>query len=162
MKPRVGSKLPTLRGSLRGALLAVLIAAPGLTLAADGITVRDAWVRAAPPGSTVLAAYLGIDNHTASAQALSGASSPQFKRVEIHRTEIKNGIVGMSTPPRVAIPAHGTLNFAPNGYHLMLIEPHQALRIGDHVELRLQFDGHPAQVLRAPVRADHTMHHSHH
>jgi periplasmic copper chaperone A len=136
------------------ALLAALLTVPGVALAADDIAVHDAWVRAAPPGATVLAAYLTIDNHSASAQALSGASSPQFERVEIHRTEIKNGVASMSAQPRVAIPAHGTLSFAPDGYHLMLIGPRKALHTGDHVELRMQFDGHPPQLIHAPVRAD--------
>jgi len=150
------------------ALLALLTTTPSLTLAADDIAVHDAWVRAAPPGATVLAAYLIIDNHSASAQTLSGASSPQFDSVEIHRTEVKNGVASMSAQPHVAIPAHGTLKFAPNGYHLMLIGPRKALRPGDHVELSMQFDGRPAQLIHAPVRAaadepaDDTMQHHHH
>ena len=149
------------------ALLALLFTAPGLTLAADDIVVHDVWVRAAPPGATVLAAYLNIDNRSASAQALSGASSPQFDSVEIHRTEIKNGVASMSAQPRVAIPAHGSLSFEPNGYHLMLIGPHKALHAGDHVELHVQFDGQPDQLIHAPVRADDApaddmTHHHHH
>jgi len=149
------------------ALLALLLTAPGLSLAADHIAVHDAWVRAAPPGTTVLAAYLTIDNHSTNAQTLSGASSPQFESVEIHRTEVKNGVASMSAVPRVAIPAHGTLRFEPNGYHLMLIGPRKALLAGDHVELRVQFDGQPAQVIHAPVRADaepadDAMQHHHH
>ncbi len=145
------------------ALLAVLITTPSLTLAANDIAVHDAWVPAAPPGAMVFAAYLTIDNHTATAQTLTGASSPQFDSVEIHRTEIKNGVASMSAEPRIAIAAHGTLSFAPNGYHLMLIGPRKALHTGDHVELRVWFAGQPAQVIRAPVRADDdTMQHHHH
>lgn len=149
------------------AALAMLLITPGLTRAAADIAVHDAWVRAAPPGVTVLAAYLTIDNHSASAQTLSGASSPQFASVEIHRSEIRNGVASMSAQPRVAIPAHGSLSFTPNGYHLMLIGPRTALHAGDHVELHLHFDGQPAQRIRAPVRADtapdaDTMQHHHH
>jgi len=136
--------------------------------AADDINAHDAWVRAAPPGATVLAAYLTIDNHSAQPQALGGARSPQFDSVEIHRTEIKNGVASMSALARVVIAAHGTLSFDPNGYHLMLIGPRQALHAGDHVELQLQFDGHAAQTIHAPVRADDApaadtpQHHQHH
>lgn len=149
------------------ALFALLITIPGLTQAADDIAVHDAWIPAAPPGATVLAAYLTIDNHTATAQTLSGASSPQFESIEMHRTEIKNGVASMSAEPRIAIPAHGTLRFAPNGYHLMLIGPRRALHAGDHVELRVRFDGQPTQLIHAPVRAadapaDDMMQHHHH
>ncbi len=149
------------------ALFALLCTAPGLTQAATDIVVHDAWVPAAPPGATVLAAYLNIDNHSAGTQTLSGVSSPQFASVEIHRTEIRNGVASMSAQPRVAIPAHGRLSFAPNGYHLMLIGPRTALHAGDHVELHLQFDGQPVQQIHAPVRAaaepaDTMMQHHHH
>ncbi len=136
------------------AALTLFCATPTPTLAADVIAVHDAWVRAAPPGATVLAAYLTIDNHSADAQVLSGASSPQFARVEIHRTEFKNGVASMNAQPRVAIPAHATLSFAPDGYHLMLIGPRNPLRAGDHVELRIRFDGHVDQWIHAPVRTD--------
>lgn len=135
--------------------------------AADDIKVHDAWVRAAPPGATVLAAYLTIDNHSAKPQALSGASSPQFDSVEIHRTEIKDGVASMIAQPSITIATHGTLSLTPNGYHLMLIGPRQALHTGDHVELQLQFDGSAAQTIHATVRADDapaadTMQHQHH
>ena len=134
--------------------------------AGDDIHIHDAWVRAAPPGATVLAAYLTIDNHSAQPQVFDGASSPQFDSVEIHRTEVKNGIASMSAQPRVAIAAHGRLNFEPNSYHLMLIGPRQALHADDQIELRLQFDGHAAQTIHAAVRADDApaagmMHHHH-
>lgn len=138
----------------RLALIALLLTAPGLSLAADTIAVHDAWVRAAPPGIKVLAAYMTIDNHSTNAQTLSSVSSPQFRSVEIHRTEIKDGVASMSAAPSLAIPAHGTLSFSPNSYHLMLIGTRQTLRAGDQVELRLQFDGQPVQTVHAPVRAD--------
>ena len=135
-------------------LLALLITTPSLALAADDIKVNDAWVRAAPPGATVLAAYLTIHNKSAGEQVLSGVSSSQFKSVEIHRTEIKDGVASMSAEPRITIPAQGTVTFAPNGYHLMLIGPRESLRVGDHVELSLQFDGQLALLVYAPIRAD--------
>lgn len=149
-------------------ITALLVGLAPAAQAADDITIHDAWVRAAPPGATVLAAYLIIDNHSAKEQVLSGASSPQFDSVEIHRTEVKNGVASMSAQPRVTIAAHGTLSFEPNGYHLMLIGPRQALHAGDHVELQLRFDGQTAQTIHAPVRADDapaadmTQHHHNH
>ena len=148
-------------------ITAVLTGLAVTAQAADDITVKDAWVREAPPGVTVLAAYLTIDNKSAKSQTLSGASSPQFDSVEIHRTEIKSGVASMVAVPRIAIDAQGTLTFAPNGYHLMLIGPRQPVHAGDHVELKLQFDDHAAQTIHATVRADDapatdTMQHQHH
>lgn len=138
-------------------LTALLLIGLAPTLqAAPEISAQNAWVRAAPPGVDVLAAYLSIDNHDAQPHTLSGVSSPQFDSVEIHRTEIKDGVATMIAEPRVAIPAHGNLKFEPNGYHLMLIGSRKALHAGDHVELQLQFENHAALQVRATVRADDT------
>ena len=51
-------------------ITAFLVGLAPATQAADDINTHDAWVRAAPPGATVLAAYLIIDNHSAKEQAL--------------------------------------------------------------------------------------------
>ena len=146
---------------------ALLLGACTLTAgAAEPISARDAWVRAAPPGVTVLAGYLTLENHGATPRALLGVSSPQFQSVEMHRTEVKDGVASMSAQTRLEIPAHGTLHFAPNGYHLMLMDLRQPLQPGGQVELRLRFDAGAPLLVHAPVRVDEQpaddMPHEHH
>jgi copper(I)-binding protein len=128
-------------------------------LAAGGITVTGAWVAEAPPGVQVMAGYLKIVNDGAAAAVLVGATSQDFDRVELHRTEIQNGVARMLHEMRLPIPAHGAVVFEPGGRHLMLIGPHRALKAGDRVPLTLRLaDGavlHSTADVRSALGASH-------
>ena len=140
-------------------LLATLGAA---THAATPLLVRDAWVQEAPPGATVLAAYLVITNPGAQAHTLVSASSPDFAAVEMHASRIIDGTASMTQLKDLAIPARGQQVFAPGGAHLMLLRPKRALRAGDPVRLRLHFKGAATLDVTAQVRrAEPDTHHHH-
>lgn len=100
---------------------------------------HSAWVREAPPGASVLAAYLTIENQGAKTETLVSVSSPDFAAAEIHVTEIKNDAASMRRLTSMAIPAHGRQVLAPNATHLMLMRPRRALHAGDNITLRLRF-----------------------
>lgn len=137
-------------------LLLVLAAcsAPG-----KGITVEDAWVRAsaAPSamgeavGMPTTAAYLRISNNSQQADRLVGAESPAARAVEIHQTSMQNDVASMQHMPSVEIPAGGSLEFKPGGYHLMLIDLVQPLAAGDEVEISLVFENAGKMTIRAVV-----------
>ena len=57
-----------------------------------------------------------------------GASSPQFEMVEIHRTEIVDGMARMIPQDRLPVPAGGSVTLEPGGLHLMLIQAKQPLQ----------------------------------
>jgi len=52
----------------------------------------------------VLAGYLTLHNPGDRAVTVVGAESPDFERVEIHRTELRDGVARMrpGDPPRLA------------------------------------------------------------
>lgn len=131
---------------------------------AEQLSISDAWVREAPPTSQVLAAYLHIDNPGAKDVAIVGASSPQFATVELHRTEIVDGIARMVAQPRLVIPATGRVSLEPGGLHLMLIQSLKPLQRGDQVEIEFQLDSGATLKHQAEVRPgmDDAMDHSHH
>ena len=123
---------------------------------------HSAWVREAPPGASVLAAYLTIENPGPKTETLVSVSSPNFAAGEIHVTEIKDGTASMTHLTSMAIPAHGRQVLAPGGAHLMLIRPRRALHAGDNITLRLRFKS--GKTLNTPAtvtRAEHTPDHSH-
>ncbi|MHB8472852.1 MAG: copper chaperone PCu(A)C [Gammaproteobacteria bacterium] len=138
----------------RALIVVIFCLNAGAVAAAPDLEAHDAWVRAAPPGATVLAAYLTIENNSARGRVLRGVSSPRFERVEMHRSELKDGVATMSMQAHLAIAAHARLQFTPSAYHLMLIGPRQALHPGDSVVLQLHFDGGVRLPVRAVVRAD--------
>ncbi len=131
---------------------------------ADVLNVSNAWVREAPPTSQVLAAYLQIDNPGTQDIAINGASSPQFETVEIHRTEIVDGVARMIAQEQLVIPAGGSVTFEPGGLHFMLIQSLKPLQRGDHVMIQLRLSTGDNLQVHAEVRPgmDAEMDHSHH
>ena len=128
----------------RDPVFACLISALALVCTASeeaGVSVRDAWIREAPPGMTMMAGYMELRNNTSRPQVLVAASSPEFGSVMIHRTIAKDGMAGMVHQPRIELAPNGSLVFAPGGYHLMLMTPKRALRAGDPVVINLEFRG---------------------
>jgi periplasmic copper chaperone A len=105
------------------------------------VSVRNAWIREAPPGVSMMAGYMELRNSSSRPQVLVAASSPAFESVMIHRTIIKDGIAGMAHASQVELTPNASFIFAPGGYHLMLMTPKRALRAGDPVIIKLEFRG---------------------
>ena len=128
----------------RHAVFAWLILAPAAIAAAAeeaGVSVRDAWVREAPPGVSMMAGYMVLQNKTSRPQVLVAASSSGFETVMIHRSIAKQGMTGMEHAPQIELLPNASLLFAPGGYHLMLMNPKRRLHSGDRVEIVLEFRG---------------------
>ncbi len=121
-------------------------------LADNAIVVRDAWVREAPPGAPVLAAYLTLENQGSKADKLVAVLGPDFDKIEIHATEIRAGIARMRALDALPIPPHAAVQLAPGGQHLMLHHPRRALVAGASVKLELRFDSGARLTVLAPVR----------
>ena len=103
------------------------------------ITVEEAWARATPPGAKIAAGYLTIRNAGAADRLLS-ASSPAAAKVETHMTTKDGDVSRMREVKGYAVPAKGTLELAPGGSHLMLVDIKAPLKEGDKVPLVLRFE----------------------
>jgi len=106
-----------------------------------GVSVRDAWIREAPPGMTMMAGYMKMRNNTSRPQFLVAAGSSGFESVMMHRTVVRGGMAGMAHLSQIELAPNGSLIFAPGGYHLMLMTPKRTLRAGDPVVINLEFRG---------------------
>jgi len=116
------------------------------------VRVQEAWVAAAPAVSRVTAGYLRIENGSDREQVLVGAQSPLFARVEIHRSELRDGVARMVPVERLAIRPGETLAFEPGGYHLMLLDARAPLTAGASVPLSLEWADGGRTELSATVR----------
>ena len=117
-------------------LALTLVAAAGQ---AAGVSARDAWIREMPPGMTMMAGYMELRNNTSRPQILVSANSPEFERVMIHRTIVKDGMATMEHASQIELTPNASLIFAPGGYHLMLMNPKRTLRASDPVVINLEF-----------------------
>lgn len=129
------------------------------------VSIHDPWIREAPPGVPALAGYLAIENVANTPVVLRGASSPAFDSIMLHRTETEGGMARMTHESQIEIAPLATVQFAPGGYHLMLMGPKQPLKAGDQVEITLEFDGGLAVPASFAVRKGETeeaTEHNHH
>ena len=122
-------------------------AARPVTSAVSTTVVTHARIRLLP-GDLPLAGYFDLENHGARPLVLIAASSPDFRKVEIHRSMEEGGMSSMVPVRRLEIRAGTILRFSPGGYHLMLVRRVKPLRIGDTVPVTLKFTGAaPLQVM---------------
>ncbi len=145
-------------------LLAVITSACSSTASAK-IEVKEPWVRAAammqasmaqstPQGGGNMghteisgetmgsnsAAYMVITNSGGEADRLLSATSDVASAVEIHISEMKDGVMTMHPVTAIDIPAGGKAELKPGGYHVMLIGIKHDLKAGDKVQLTLNFE----------------------
>ena len=133
-------------------LAALAFAAAAAAGPVPRLAVEGAHVRAAPPGAPVLAGYMTLRNPGPRPVAVTGAASPDFERVEVHRTVVRDGVARMEPVPRLEVAPGEAVRLEPGGMHLMLIGPRRDLRPGDRVRLTLRLGDGTEQALELPVR----------
>ena len=92
-----------------------------------------------PMGATSTV-YFMIVNDGGTDDTLTGVSADFATVSEMHQTTIENNIAQMSQVSKVVVPAHGTLEFKPDGYHVMLSGLSKDLVLGQTVRLTFHFE----------------------
>ena len=100
------------------------------------------------------AAYFVIVNDGDEADTLIGVASGVASSTEMHETRVENDVAQMVPVSRVEVPAHGSIEFKPGGYHVMLVGLKQDLKVGDTLKLTLQFEKSGEIALDVPVRQE--------
>ncbi|HBH60808.1 MAG TPA: copper chaperone PCu(A)C [Nitrospiraceae bacterium] len=143
-----------MKKSLNVSLIFILLHLFSSAHAHQQVSVDNAWVRSAPPGADVLAAYMIIKNKSEETITLTGVSGSMFGRIEIHRTEMHEGMMKMIPQESMSVPAGGSVTLEPGGFHLMLIGPKTVPKEGEEIDLLLQFSNGHSQRIKVPVKAD--------
>lgn len=142
-----------------------LLALPPALAAQAQAVLENAWVRALPPTQANTAAYVTVRNPGAEPLSITGGSAALAGRVELHDTVEVDGMLRMGQQESVTVPAGGTVDFAPGGLHLMLLDLERMPSAGEVLELCLDIDGEPvctdAETRRAPASTG-TEHQHHH
>ena len=137
-----------LPGSFLAAFLAV---APVPPAHARDIVVSDAYARATIAAVKNGAVYLRISN-SGEADRLRSAATAAADRAEFHMHGNDNGIMSMKEVKCLAIPAGGTVTFAPGSLHVMLLGVKSPLVEGNEIDLTLTFDNAGEVKVNVPVR----------
>jgi copper(I)-binding protein len=119
-------------------LMYLAAAMPAGHAADAGLTLSDAWIRVIVP-SRPAAGYFTLENASDQARVLIGASSAACGSM-LHQSRTENGVEKMVMVKSVTVAAHGSLEFAPRGYHLMCMSPSPDLKPGQAVDVTLTFE----------------------
>jgi copper(I)-binding protein len=119
---------------------------------AKGVSVDTPYVREVPPGQMISASFMTLKNDSDKEIALIKASSDVAKTVELHEHVHEDGMMKMRQVPKIVIPANGTTELKPGGYHIMLIGLQRKIKAGDKIELNLEFDNGDKETITATVK----------
>lgn len=143
---RIEMSLKPLLTMLTPAILAISLYSSALFAHADHqhetvnkVVVSNAQIRDFLPGSKSSAGYLTLVNHGDTVIELTKVSVENLGRVEVHEHQHVNGMMKMQKVDVLQIKAHQQLDFKPGGYHLMVFEPKEPLKIGQELKLTLYF-----------------------
>ncbi|MDO6459352.1 copper chaperone PCu(A)C [Granulosicoccaceae sp. 1_MG-2023] len=132
-------------------LLATALLVSGMAQA--DIVIRDAYVRAMPPGQSNTGAFMLIENQGDEDRALVSADSDAANVVELHTHRNVDGVMQMRQIPQIDLPAGATTELQPGGLHIMLIDVPERLMVDDEIRLTLVFDDGSEQTISAPVKS---------
>ncbi len=137
----------------------------------DGLQIKEPWARAASAmlghaqpsemeqegsGSKMTAngaAYMLIANQGETNDKLLGVTSDVAQFVEVHKTEMQDGVMRMQQVEFIEIPAKSQVELKPGGYHVMLIGLNRDLVPGDKIQLLLNFEKAGDISVEAEVRS---------
>lgn len=122
--------------------------------AGDGIVISNAWMRAAPAGRPMSAAYLTLCNAGDSPDRLLRISTEAASAAELHESRRDaSGVASMTPVDGLALAPNEAVALAPGGAHIMLIGMTHAVEAGDAIALTLEFETAPPQTIIVEARA---------
>ncbi len=133
--------------------------------AADSLQIENAWSPEAPPVAKVMAGYMKINNLSNKDIKILSAKSDLFKRVEIHLTEMSDGMMRMIKQENLKIKAKGHIELKPGGLHMMLMGKLKPVKAGSVIAVTLTLDNGKTINIKLKVKVDdepQMMHHHHH
>ncbi len=116
------------------------------------VTVHDAWVREAPAGRKVTAAFLVAENPGKSPRSIVSATSDAAETVELHEMKQVGSTMEMSPVKSIEVPAGGKTELKPGGLHVMMFGLKKPLAEGDTVMVTLVLDNGTKVNVAAQVR----------
>jgi copper(I)-binding protein len=143
--------MTTRRLLLSAAALAAL-SAPSRPARAEALVVHDAWARAGLQGRTS-AAYMTIENTTATLDRLVSAATPAARVVELHTHLMEGGVMRMRPVSAIEVNPGEPAVLRPGGLHVMLIDLTRPLRAGETIPLTLRFEKAGEVTVQVPVQA---------
>jgi copper(I)-binding protein len=129
-------------------LIVVIIAAfsEGI-FASPNLTFSNARVMLTPPGVSVTAGLVTIYNPSDQEITILHVEAQYFESVQIHKTQISDGMARMIEQEKISVAPLSTLHFEHGSYHMMLYAPTRGFIEDDTIKItfttnigKIQFD----------------------
>lgn len=124
-----------------------------LAAQADYITAENPFAREVPPGAPASASFMTLKNSSDTDINVIQADSAVAEFVELHTHTNDDGVMRMRKIEQITVPANGSTELKPGGLHIMLIEPHEPLKMGDTVNVTLKFADGSSKEISMPVKS---------
>lgn len=121
-------------------VLGLATAAEAQSASGSPIQIEKPWARATPGGAKNGAVYLSIVNRGPVDDRLVAVSTPAAGMAALHRTVEEQGVMTMQPVPVLDLKAGAKVDFAPGGYHIMLMNLKAPLKEGQTIPLALTFE----------------------
>ncbi len=131
-------------------LLILLLVFPGSAFAE--LDISDAWIKNLPPTIPVRAGYMTIHNAQTHSLSIVAIHSDAFSSVEIHQTIEQDGMMRMERVPSLTIESDSSVQLAPGGLHLMMMNPLEPTKPGDALMIVIELDDGSTQSLKLIVK----------
>ncbi len=103
------------------------------------VSVKEPWVRATVAQQKATGAFMQITS--AQDARLVEAKSPVAGVVEVHEMVMEKDVMKMRAVPGLDLPAGKSIELKPGGYHVMLMDLKQQMKVGDSVPMTLVVEG---------------------
>ena len=105
------------------------------------LSFSDPWIRGSAPGQSNGAGYVVIENKASEPIALVSVTSDRAHRMELHTIVREGNVAKMQEVERIEVPANGSVELKPGGFHIMFIGLTEPFVAGQEVPLQLNFEG---------------------
>ena len=122
--------------------------------AAASLKIENAWSPEAPPIAKVMAGYMKIVNLSNKDIKITSAKSNLFKNVEIHLTDMNDGMMRMIKQDNLNIKANAHIELKPGGLHMMLMGKLKPIKSGSVIPVSLTFDNGETVNINLKVKND--------
>ena len=110
-------------------------------VALGDLTISDPFARATMPNAPVAGGFMTITNSGTDDDRLIAARTDISGEVQIHEMQMEDGVMRMrELPDGLPIPAGGTVDLAPGGFHIMFMDLSGPLIEGETVNVTLIFE----------------------
>lgn len=117
------------------------------------IEIDHPYARSTAPGQRNGSAYLKLRNGGTSRDRLVAVSSPAAASVEVHTMRMDGDVMRMRELEGVELAAGAAIEMKPGAEHLMLIGLKQPLKVGESIEMTLEFEKAGRQTVQVRIEA---------